>query len=621
MTNFRVDLGAAFAAFSVLVMFVPSVRAMERAISVQVGQTAPVAQEEKPAPRRLLPRRSVLPEPAPEDSKGPAAPVGPTDENAAEGKARSGIEINRLSGPNPEDIGTVGEQNGGLSRTFWAGTPAALAARLLRNLPKTVMSPTIRDLVRRLLLTAAIPPNLEEGGEMPNLVAQRVIKLQEMGYLGSASALLEIAPQRDRDADLIRLNADNLLLRGDVNGACEEARRQDVRLEELFWQQLLILCQAAEGNLAEATLGASLLAESGVASDPVFDVLVDGLTSGGPPKTDPIDASTPLQIAILRHAKVPISEESLAQASPALLAAVIADADMDLDSRLKVAERSARSGTMSSERLRSVYADARFSGEELENALSIAEAARSPRGRALLFQAAIAQDVPTARAEVLQKALVLAREDGVYALAIHLYRSMLEGLTPSAELSWFAGDAAHALFALGRTDLARLWVLELRYAMARDPSAKIVSDLLWALALLAQNPETAELPIGTAEAWRAAVTERMPERAQLIIPNAMALLEYQDAYWDRDGWRALLGEGENHMVRMPNHAYRAALSAATLAGRVGEVILLSAALLGESELADLELTVLSEIVTALKQTGFVDEARALIVEVAVEKGL
>ncbi len=588
----------------------------------QINQIRPLAQNEAPAPRRLLPRKPVFVEPATDEPKEkPTEPPVPTGQEKPEIQPRSGIVINRLQGPDPENVGTIDEQSGGFDRAMWAGTPLPLAASLIRQLPNRIMSPTMRDLLRRLLLTAAPPPERTEGQDAPNLVGLRVKQLQAMGLLGSASALLEIAPDRDRNVDLVQFKADNHLLSGDVNSACAETRRQDVRLQDPYWQQLLIFCQVVEGNLAEASLGASLLAEGGSPSDPIFASLADALISGNAPVLEGISAHTPLHGAMMHQAKIVITSEKLTEVPTSFLSFIASNPDADLDLRLSAAERSVRFGAMTPDRLKSMYASAPFSGEDLENALSIADAVRSPRGRALLFQAAVAQEVPTARAGVLQKALVLAQEDGVYAFTIRLYRSMLEAMAPSAELSWFAGEAAHALFALGRVDLARAWMLELRYAAVRDPAAKPVLDSLWALGLLSHIPELLEKPLGTPEAWRAAVAARAPEHAQKRIRDAMALLEFQGVYTDRDGWRRLLSDNARHTAQLPSYAHRAALVAAAESGRLGELVLLAVILIGDRELAALEMTVLAEVVAALTQAGLAEEARALVLEVAIEKGL
>jgi hypothetical protein len=567
-----------------------------------------------------LPRKPVVPETGPVEPEK-QAPSERAGEDRPESNVPSAIEVNRLAGPDPEDIGTIDAQSGGFGRDLWNETPASLVAHLMRQLPDAIPSPTVRDLLRRVMLTAAIPPVREAGNDDLNLVALRGARLQAMGLLGSASTLMEVAPNRDSDDSLLRLRAENSLMRGEIDAACADTRRQGVRLEEEHWQRLLIFCHIVEENFAEAALGASLLAEIGEPVDPLFMSLVDGVASGNRPAVDHIDAPDPLMVAMLRHAKISFPASSLDRATPPLLAMIAASPHTDLDLRLSAAERATRYGAMTAERLTSIYTSAPFSGEDLDNALSTAEAARSPRGRALLFQAATAHSVPTARAEVLQKALAIALEDGVYALSIRLFKPMLENMSPSVELSWFAADAARALYALGRADLARPWVLGLRYEAVRNPEAKLALDSLFALASLTDKPDMAEEVMGTMAAWRAAVTTLAPESAPRRSTDATALLEIQGRSIDGDGWRDRLGMYESHTARLPDQAYRAALAAAAQAGRLGETVLLASIIVGRDGPVDLELTMLAEIVGALRRVGLDEEARALVMEAAVEKGI
>lgn len=563
------------------------------------------AQTEAPAPRRLLPRRPVTPE-------------SPPPQNAPSGgdrlpESRTGIEVNPLRGLDPQEFGVLNAATDGFTRDMWAGTSAALVAHLFDQLPGAIASPSIRDLLRRALLTAAMPPEPE--APTVNLAARRVSQLQSMGLLGSASSLLAVAPRRESDAALRLLHVENLLIRNEVVSACAETRRPGNDLAKAAWQQLLIFCHAAEKNFSEASLGAGLLSESADPVDPLFLLLIDSLVSDEVPVVETVDRPTPLLLAMLAHAKVPFPAGSLEAVPPALLAMIAASPETDLDVRLAAAERAVRYGAMTTDRLSKLYAGAPFSGEDLDSALSTAQAARSPRGRALLFQAASGQNVPTARAEVLQRALDFAMEDGLYPLSIRLYRAMLETMTPSVELSWFAADAVRALSALGRADLARPWMNGLRYQSVRDPAAKQALQSLWAIATLAATPETAGGVIGSLEEWRGAVSAEPPQPAHSRIKAAMALLEFRGHAIEAAQWRTALATFESGTAQLPDYAYRLALDRASAAGRLGETILLVAVIAGGTE--TLDLGVLQGVVTALRAVGLEKPAQALILEAAV----
>ena len=68
-------------------------------------------------------------------------------------------------------------------------------------------------------------------------------------------------------------------------------------------------------------------------------------------------------------------------------------------------------GALAVSQLQDINANVPFEPGELSEPLSAAEADWGPRGRALLMRAAL-HEVPTARAEVLQKAFQLGRDKG-----------------------------------------------------------------------------------------------------------------------------------------------------------------------------------------------------------------
>lgn len=578
------------------------------------------------APRRLVPRGDA---PATEEPvKEITAPAAPRP------ASRGRIEVNPLRQLNPDGAGTLDIDSGGFGADLWQGAPRPLVEQLIARLPAAMISPVMRDVLRRLLLSVAVPPSRADGDEGSSLIALRVRHLQSMGLLGSSAELIAVAPNRESDEFLLRLKVENYLLRNDLGGACAEADRRNVQLENLFWQQLLIYCQALQGDAAGAALGANLLAETGELKDPIFLALIDQLTEGAAAIVDSLPASSPLLLSMLRAAKVQIPADAIADAAPPVLGMIGASPNAPVELRLEAAESAARYGALTPERLAEVYASVTFSRDDLDNALSLAAAAASPRGRALLFQSALVQTVPTARAEVLQKAWILARASGHYALSVRVFESLLVNMAPTGEMTWFAADAARALFALRRPFLARRWMAALRQEAARDPAAKTAVDSLWAMARLVGVGETGAgvARAGAAvkgvqgldddaESWRAAVRQMAPSEAPRHIADVYTLFHAIGEDVGIDDWRALLGDVDRRMAALPDPAYRAALDAAAEAGRRGEAILLAALMLGESGPGDMDLTILAEIAVALRRVGLADEARRLVIEAAVQRGL
>ncbi len=568
-------------------------------------------------PRRLVPR-GAAPD-ANEPVKEKAAPAWPKP------ALRSSIEVDSLRQLNLDGAGTLDLDNGGFGGDLWQGAPRPLVEQLLGRLPAAMISPVMRDMLRRLLLTVAVPPPRADDDQGSSLIVMRVRHLQSMGLLGSSSELISVAPNRESDEYLWRLKVENYLLRNDLGGACAEADSREFALEELFWQQLLIYCQALQGDAAGAAMGANLLAESGELKDPIFFALIDQLTEGGAAVVDSLAEPSPLLLSMLRTAKVQIPADAIGDALPPVMGMIGASPNASIELRLEAAESAARHGALTPERLAEVYASVTFSRDDLDNALSLAEAAPSPRGRALLYQSALVQTVPTARAEVLQKAWSLARASGHYALLVRVFESLLVNMSPTGEMTWFAADAARALFALRRPFLAGRWMTALRQQAARDPEAKTAVDSLWAMARLVgvrgAGEGAAPDIVDDAESWRAAVRKMAPDRAARHIADVYTLFRAIGDAVGADEWRALLGDVERRTALLPNPAYRAALKAAAGAGRRGEAILLAALMMGKAGPGDMDLTVLAEIAVSLRRVGLDDEARNLVIEAAVQRGL
>jgi hypothetical protein len=72
---------------------------------------------------------------------------------------------------------------------------------------------------------------------------------------------------------------------------------------------------------------------------------------------------------------------------------------------------------------------------------------------------------------------------------------------------------------------------------------------------------------------------------------------------------------------VPNASLWRQLQAASVAGRVGETIMLSSVALGAGSLGEVDPTVLRFVVESLRGAGLINDARALAVEAAVAAGV
>ena len=532
------------------------------------------------------------------------------------------ITVDQLSTPDSEIVGTLERDMGGFGQEMWRGTPRSLIDNLLPQLPIAIRSPTMRDLARRLLLsTSIVPPRDGVESEEKSLISMRVEQLQAMGLIGAAAELMSVAPTRDTDPDLLRAKVDNLFLFNDLGGACNVVRRQGNRLVEEFWQRSLVFCQALEGDVDGASLGASLLAEGGDVDDPAFFALVDVLTNGRSVTVDSLTQATPLHLAMLRTANIHIPPNALDRGSPALLRAIGISPNAVRELRLDAAEWAAVMGAVLPGRLGQVYAGAAFKAGELDNALSAADSQRNSRGRALLYQAAVVQNVPMAKAAVLQQAWRLAREDHIYPLAVRLYEPLILETPALSGLGWFAADATRALLALHREAAAQPWLNLLRQETLRDPVAKRAADALWAIIEVASGSNVAVLDPAAFFSWQSALRELSPESADARTTLGLAMFEALGYDVDPEYWHSLLGTISRSNALVADPVLRRTLREASENGRVGETVLLGLLALGREGLDGADPWHLHDVLGALRKVGLETEERSLALEAMLAAGL
>lgn len=565
-------------------------------------------------PVRLMPRRDLTKPPADREPDTPDQDTPPPD-----------IQVQDLGEVDSEAVGVLDSESGGFGSEMWEDTPRDLIERLLKSIPATMTSPVLRSLARRLLLSASVVPEAPEdakaAGRKPTILSQRIARLQAMGLVSDANRLIAVSPTRQRDPDIVRLNVENMLLAHDVGGACNEARRDPNRLVQPYWQKLSVFCQVLGGNAEAARFGASILAENPDFDDNAFLALVDRLGGADHLQIKSLPKPTALHLAMLRSANIGVPTDAVSSAPPPVLRAIGTSPHTALDLKLEAAERAALVGAITPERLGEIYSSVEFDDDELANALTIAEKKRTPRERALLYRAAGKQAVPTAKAAVIQKAFELARSDGQVPLVVRLYRKVLTGVPVSAELAWFAGDAARGLLALGDTEAAEPWLSLLRARANRDPEARAAQDGMWALALIAGEERYRIDDARALAAWLAVQRTLDPETAEHRAGLALTLLKALGAEVPERYWQDLVQPPRRHKASMPQAAYPQALEQAAKGSRVAETILLLILMAGSAMPAENEAGLLEAAISALRTIGLEAEARSLALEAALAHGL
>ena len=549
------------------------------------------------------------------DPPNPATPRSAAPALEPAFKVPGGIRVDSLGTVAPVSVGTLTAETGGLGVDTWLGTPRKLVDLLLPVLPVRAASPAMHDLGRRLLLSAAVMP---EGASPANLIAARAERLMEIGETAALFEFLGVVPREMRDAQLARVEAEARFMANDLLRACEIAGEQSDSLVDAYWQRVFVFCQMLAGDKERAALGASLLRETGHGSAAFFR-LADALAGGTKVNLESLRDPTPLLIAMARAAQVMLPSDVLGTDSPAMLRTIAISPNAAFDIRLDAAERAEGTGALSTEILRELYASATFSEEELANPLSRAEAETGPLSRALLYRTAIANTVPSARAEAVSHALQLAERGGRYPSVARAFLVVIADLQPSAELAWFAPVAVRALLAVGQGDAADGWLSQIRAGALIDDEKKAqLMALLPLLQLSGASDPGAWTAAALSDWWQTEANDSDARaRAALLFTALEGLGEtVPDALWFD-----LLGGAERAPAIMPSAALWYRLQKATLAGRVGETALLSLLALGNGGPAQASPMVLRAVIDGLSGVGEAPAARALALEAALAAGL
>jgi hypothetical protein len=574
------------------------------------------------APISLFPPTVAEP---PEDGAAPAGPDATVpSESAGETPRYDGIEVDRLGELNPDSLGILDLNNGGLGPDTWAGLRRSEAEALLTRLPEPLTSPTLRSLASRLLLSSAAAPQVEadrargntvadavaavqsavpEGGDFLRLRAER---LYAMGEVAGLNRLLSLVPQRVEDPWLAEARVDGLLLAGRDSEACGEVSAGLARYpQELYWSKVQVYCLFAAEQTDQALLGLDLLREQAPDSDPAFFELANGFISGRPPELGAA-ALSPLTLAMLRKSGGGLPLDRVAEASPLVLQGIAGLTGASAEVRAAAVERLVEVGALPGDRLAAVYDAFDFSAAELADALGVADA--GVRGRALLLRAAAAEVLPTARAELLRAAFAAAARDGRDNAMARTALPLLAQVAPTPDLAWFAPVAARALFRVGQLERAGAWLSVLRIDGLKNPDSQATYLALRPLRRLLGGAEPLTFSSGEVEA---ALSE---ETRMLLLLLSRALGQEETLAWD------VLGSPDQD-TPLPRLAQLLALSDAAAAGRRGATVLLTLSALGEAAPAESHPLALGYAVSALVAAGLGNEARALAVEAALASGL
>jgi len=543
--------------------------------------------------------------------------------NAASGTSEPAeppeVEVQSLSPTVAGAVGLLDVANGGLPADMWRGSDARIVTGLLPKLPAATGSAAMNDLARRLLLSVAQPP---DGVDPAAFLGMRVERLVALGQGAEVESLLRGAGDLANAPEVREARINQLLLNGDVLTACPLVRQVVRDDPSAYWQKALVFCQRVDGELTQADLGLSLLADQGVELSPTFLELDRALQGAPGVKISSMAEADPLLVAMAVEAEVAIPVDAAQTDDPAVLVALARNPAVALDTRLVAAEKSVAQAVLDAKVLAVTYDEVTFDAQDLANALTRAQQLGGAKGRALLFQAAQAQPSATGRAEVYRALLLNAAKEGglvTYSAAARAIRQELTALRPMPELNWFAPDALTALLVGGDPQAAARWWPLLEERARVDDAADAQVRSLWPMMRLAFGDQMADDGRRMELWWDQFDPEQESERRALGAVYAALMTGLSDAAVD-----PLLGHLVVGPVEPVDNAPQSVLVDTMLRSaaeqRLGQTALLALIVLGEGGTAEADPLRLGAAVSGLQQIGLGQDARLIALEAAFAGG-
>lgn len=601
-------------------------------IALFAGLMAPgashVAYAEGPSPTTLAPQSLEVP-PA-DDANDGAWSLPTTPPSEVIGAGDNSIEVNVLKTLGADMAGVLNGENGGFQPDVWRGTPRQTVDRLFTVMPVHTTSPAMRELMRRIFLTQAVPP--EGNGEDGGFIARRLELLAAMGNVDAVVELLAVTPGRRTNERLIRTETDTHLLLGDFIHACSLVGGPERQATTDYWQKVLIFCEVLSGAHAKAQLGLALLREIGI-EDSMYFLMLESMMASEVPIIEDMSSMTPLNIGIIRASRARLNLGAEPPLPPAILAAIAGNTDLEMSERLAAAEQAASTGVLSIDALRALYDSASFDAETIANPLSAVESLAGADARALLYQVVRTQTVDGAKAEAASLALETAQSADLYATTAQVFSDVIKQVPPRTDLIWFASHAVRALVIVGAPEAATDWLGLLRAnATLSDEAAQSLALLVPVVQLAGLDGDHLFGPMGAVDVWRDA-QKNMPnsrERAILYYSLLEGLGHPVDpAVWDDLGYDGIAGAPDSSgdgpatglIPNLPDPVLWHRLFGAARSGKTGETALLALATLGASGTAKSHPLTISRVVQSLAVVGLEAEAQGLAVEAALAGGL
>jgi hypothetical protein len=519
------------------------------------------------------------------------APATPTDIIAQP------VSAAPLPNVSPESIGMQNANN--LGADMWKGTSQSIATALLA-IEAPTRSPVLNDLAKRLLTTAAVPPE-GTAPAVPSLTSLRIGKLVAFGAAADAWALAKLADAKLVDDVTLHDTAENLLATDgeDLCGQMPDLAKNHAGAD---WQKALIVCQFRAKDTKAAQVALDVM-RTQPNHDSIFLEIADkNLLSNDKNLPFQLTPLTAANLALLRMTGMPLPGELYGHPDLSLAPALMHTTTKQDVAQLGLAEHAAERGLISAADLTALYRNVVFTPDELAAPLTAHETGL--RERALFFRAAENEkDVSKRIAYAIQftQSASPAFLNGAGTIAA----DMLGAIKPDPAMQENAATIAWIYMLAGRGDAALDWLKLARSSTANTDILQRLWPQFTLAGLEADSDYAADLDKWLTAALTPASAQDDPHVARDAASSILLLLDAAGFKVPDAAWAKVImpSHNEKHVAFSPLLFDR--LTAAGIADKRAETILLAVGLANDSEIS---LPAAIAITRALREAGFKNEA-------------
>ena len=569
------------------------------------GQPVPLVAQPGPVPTSSLPNPSANAPPLALPSASPA-PTADTFEAKP-----PPVESSTLQNIDPDAIGLLAAENGGLGAAMWKGTPRELVDRVLPALPLPTSSAALNALAQRFLLTTATVPQGAATGT--SLTAQRIERLVALGDAAGAWNLALLAKPDQIDDATLRLAAEAALISSESKNVCSKLPGIIQSHNSPEWQKLLVVCQLRGGDIKAAQLGLEVLHTQNMNDDLFFELAEHNIIGGAKSLPRQMTPLKPLDMALLRLIDEPLAPEIYAHPDAVVVSELLQTKSREDNLRLALAERAAARGLIDASQLAGAYASVALTPDQSANGINGSE--KNPRARALLYQAALAEKTPEKRFDLVTKFMQSLDATPLNGVTARVLADIIGNTEVAGAYIASAPATARILIMASKPKEALGWLKLIREASVSLPATAAQWQDLWPLTVLS-GLETDNGYGQTFRIWLAATLKDADRAKRERIGGILLLFDAAGFAVPEYAWGQVVDlQARDKRTVSPSVLLLERLRTASAANRRGETVLLALAVAGTNA-NEVPLVPAIDIIRALRLVGLTADALALAREMA-----